>query len=210
MNPIVKKITAENIAIEKDYNNLNTFTYHSGRNLITYPAFQNLNDPAAMFSLAHELGHHMQYLSHFSRMARTDKFCYLLMFPLVLWEEVDAWFKAYKICKSEGIQLEGFLGIALKAINSYVLEFLYNIFYVLKNLVGIYISSVFIIRFFMISEQMQLKQPEFMLEFRSAIINSTDSYNELVSNTFSSMLPLWIIGVIMVTAMKFINGVHKK
>ncbi|MBD8523888.1 hypothetical protein [Lysinibacillus fusiformis] len=149
MNNIVAKITEQGLLIEKDYGIQKNFAYHSGGNLITYPAFEDLNKPKAMFALAHELGHHYQrqhfsknLLDSFSGLARMNHWFHLFFFPYLLWEEIDAWIRAWKICREAKVSLKGFIPIALRGLFSYVKSFICQIFTIVLT---IYILAVLIV-----------------------------------------------------------------
>ncbi len=209
MNSVIERISREGVSIEKHYGR-NVFTYHSGDNLITYPAFEDLNVPRNIFNLAHELGHHLQrkntLLHYFASLGRTNNLLYLLLFPFILWEEIDAWIKGWRICKEEKIALEGFITLAISSVNSYFEGFLKQIFSIGKNIIGLYISSVFLIRFMNISEEMNLQQPEFLTSLRYEVINSGLTQNELVTETFNFLLFIYLLSISFIIIPKFLNS----
>ncbi|MFJ7890404.1 hypothetical protein ACIQYL_20290 [Lysinibacillus xylanilyticus] len=149
MNNIVARITEEGLLIEKDYGIRKNFAYHSGANLITYPAFEDLNKPKAMFALADELGHHYQrqhysknLLDSLSGLARMNHLFHLFFFPYLLWEEIDAWKRAWKICRESKVSLKGFIQEASRGLSSYVKSFICQIFNIVLTM---YILAVLIV-----------------------------------------------------------------
>ncbi|MFY0519279.1 hypothetical protein ACOMCU_15850 [Lysinibacillus sp. UGB7] len=209
MNPVIERISKEGVSIEKHYGR-NVFSYHSGANLITYPAFEDLNVPRNIFNLAHELGHHLQrkntFLHYFASLGRTNNLLYLLLFPFILLEEIDAWIKGWRICKGEKIALDGFITLAVSSVNSYCIGFLNQILSIGKRVIGLYIGSVFLIRFIIISEEMNLQQPEFLTSLRYEVINSSLTQNELVTETFQLLLFSYLIGILLFIIPKFLNS----
>lgn len=205
MNRIVERIKKENISLEKHYGETNQYTYHGGKNLITYPAFDDLNDPQTIFILAHEFGHHYQQrygfifhlVSHLSRMKHHVS---LLFFPFLIWEEIDAWLYAWRICKKEKVSRKGFLEVSMKALVTYFRSFLSQIIGLGKYVLGFYIGTVFSVRFLIISEEMKLQQPEWLQSVRQALATSTTSHNEIISSIFSVGLTTWVIYLVVYLA----------
>ncbi|MBG9730816.1 hypothetical protein ABD87_15100 [Lysinibacillus sphaericus] len=148
-NRIVERIKEEGLLIEKDHGTQNVFTYHSGRDLITYPALVDINEPKVIFSLAHELGHHYQRQCYFpkmldtiSRHARSNSIGGLILFPFLFWEEIDAWIRAWHLCKDAKVSLKGFMKQASTGLLSYVSSFLSR---VIVTFVTLYIMTVLIV-----------------------------------------------------------------
>lgn len=195
MNRITERISNEGLAIEKDYGVIN-FTYHGGRDLITYPAFEDLNHPESVFSLAHELGHHYQHkrssmlMMLFIYLAKKNNPVCFIFYPFLIWWELDAWLKAWRICKEEKIQLDGFVRVASRAFFSYITSYFNEIFRAFKYVFGLYVGIVFLVRFLKVSEEMNLQQPEVLHSLRELV--GSQSYNEVVSSMFTSILILWI------------------
>ena len=199
MKPVTKmlqRVKNEGLSVKEDH--IHSFSYVSNRNIITYPEFMDKNYEGNAHSLAHELGHHHQYLTypdwlrHLAIFFR-DKRYYLLFFPFVLWEEIDAWMRARKICKDEGIATgPTFLKEALKGIGSYFWAIPSNIIKVGKYLLGIYVGLVFLVRFLHISVEMKLQLHPVVQSFRDELlqINLTDS--ELVSAYFKAILMILV------------------
>ncbi|MGN4128015.1 hypothetical protein ACMGD3_23875 [Lysinibacillus sphaericus] len=162
-----------------------------------------------MYSLAHELGHHYQhqrypallYLSIY--LARKNHIFSLIFYPFLLWWELDAWLKAWRICKDEKIPLGGFIDTASKALFSYIIGFFNQIINVIKYVIGLYISIVFFVKFLKVSEEMNLQQPEFLLSFRELL--GTQSYNELVSSMFGFVLFIWIFTLCLYLGVMFLG-----
>lgn len=211
MNPIYERIKRENIRLEKHYGDeAAQYSYNHGKNLITYAAFDDMNKPETMFSLAHELGHYYQlqkytsFLHAIGSVARMKIFASILLFPFLLWEEIIAWVYAWKICKEEKVSLNGFLSEAGKCLLTYVKYFLKKIVQGIKYLLGIYIGTIFYIRFLLISEEMKLEQPTFIHELRLAISTSSKPQSELVSELFSGLFILWITLLVIFIVLKFV------
>lgn len=91
----------------------------------------NLDSLESQFSLAHELGHAYQFqnASYFKKQANV--FCrselkesgwlYSFIFSLfLLWIELDAWVKGYRILKEENIRTKGYIRYAWSCYRSYL------------------------------------------------------------------------------------------
>lgn len=215
MNNIVERILNEKIWLEKDYIRPNQYTYHYGKQLITYPAFDNLDSPESVFCLAHELGHYYQtkyygsILLLFSSMSRLGSLFNLIFFPFLFWEEIDAWRRAWLICKEEKISCEGFISISLRSLFSYIKVFFLQIIQVIKYLLGIYLSIVFTIRFLIVSEEMNLNQPEWVKALRVEIVSNGKPTNEIVTELFRDILVFGITILIIFVLVEFLLQISK-
>lgn len=199
MNPIVERIAKENLSIKKHYGHSGEFAYYPGKKLITHPAFEDLNCPRNMFSMAHELGHHYQYVRYgyflnlLGSLSRMKSVVQIIFFPFLLWEEIDAWFKAWIICKEENLSREGFLNVAIHSLMSYVSSFLIQLFNIGKYIFGLYVACVFAVKFSVISMEMNLGQPELIKTLRDTLLSSSKPQNAIVSDLFSSVLTSYLV-----------------
>lgn len=199
MNPIIQRIAKEGISLEKHYKDGDPYFYHCGKNLITYPAFNDLDHQDSMYSLAHELGHHYQlnrysYIHHLlSSISRMKHILSILFFPFLLWEEMYAWILAWRICKEENVSREGFLDVAIRALTSYIKAFLTQIIQILKYVLGLYVATIFAVRFLTISEDFDLRQPSWLQSLRHELVSSTASYDHIISSIFTGLLHIWIM-----------------
>ena len=201
MNSIKDLIEKENLVLEKDYGK-GEYAYLVGKNIIIYPAFDDLNQPESVFSVAHELGHHSQqkeynFISNLlSTLSRKKDLLSFIFFPFLLWEEVDAWIRAWRLCKKEGLTVDGFISCMAKSIFSYVVGFFHQIIRIFKYILALYISCVFWIRFLVISEDLKLQHPKWLQEIQHSVVNSTASESEIISEVFYTYLNVFLTLII--------------
>jgi hypothetical protein len=101
------------------------------------------------YSLAHELGHHLQYKNKpewliliLAICRRIDKRFFFIAYLLIMLEELDAWRRAFKICRNENFNIFAFSYCAVGGILSYVKSWFGSIARLIKDLVIIYLTSV--------------------------------------------------------------------
>ncbi|GAB6502736.1 hypothetical protein [Bacillus cereus] len=192
---LLDKIEKEGLKIiEKGEGSLE-FSYIPSKNMITYPSDIDFEDPKNAFCLAHELGHYYQHISRSSiinnvfNIGRMSERYYLLFFPLIIIEELNAWVRAKKICKEEEVE-SGlyFISIASKCITGYLKSWINSFIAAFKFLIGLFVAIVFGVRFLKLSYEMDLEFYPFFETIRDAIISTNLSNTELVKLLFFNML----------------------
>ncbi|MEK5209363.1 hypothetical protein [Psychrobacillus sp. FSL H8-0510] len=216
MNKVIERISRDGILLQKHYSDSYQYGYHADKQMITYPALDNLQNPQNVFTLAHELGHHYQgqqgnsFFRIFSNLGRMKHLLGVICFVFVLWEEVQAWLIGWKICKEEHINTQGFWEIAIKSVLTYLKFFFIQLLGVGKAIVSLYIAIVFSIKFLLVSEELNLTQPQWLLDARGSLVSSSKSYGEVVSETFFIVLTTWVFTMLMFLGMRILIHISRR
>lgn len=165
---------------------------------IHIPSEIDLNSDKSACALAHELGHYQLFKRFplflkkidilFSGISQTEKY-YLIAFPYKLYQEIMAWIIGYKYFKDTYKSLMYYIEIAIVSVFSYIKPLFNSIMYLIKFLIGTYISTVFMVRFFIISKDMQLQWHPIFMSLQKIIISNSDT-NSTVTQLFWTIIPI--------------------
>lgn len=197
INKIEDRIKREGLSIEEG-----PYAYNPTFKVVFKPscALEENIDNSTSIILAHELGHHYQrrnkVLSCFYKLCEEGSSLPLfnvLFYPIILVQELDAWIRARRICKEEAVDLDGFFETMYVGFSSYLKTYVDNCVSLIKSVLHMYLSIVFLFGFIMLSEKLSLNQPEWLLSVRQVFTENPNLYNDLMWPLFGLVFCCWLI-----------------
>ncbi|KQN96990.1 hypothetical protein [Paenibacillus sp. Leaf72] len=153
---------------------------------ITVPRNIAILEKDETFILSHELAHYYQYKrrsqykSHLmSTIRRLAGKGHILPKLLLVGHEMDAWVKAYHICKEENILMEGFIQRAALSVWTYIWSMFHSMIQYIKYVGTIYFGAFFLVRFIS-------NHPTYSVDF--GIVGSSAQTMETVWSIFYIMI----------------------